>query len=180
MAQELTIDGELYKRRDPLGVWLLSIVTLGIYGLVWYYKVNDEARRFLRDDTIRPGIAVLALFPGALLIVPPFISIYRTAERIVRMEERAQVRRTVEPAIGLLLAFLWGLYHVYYQGHLNVIWDAALAAGAGAIGEVAPPAPPTLAPAPTSAPASPARPLPATPTPPPPEPPASTPPASEA
>jgi hypothetical protein len=130
VALELTIDGQLYKRRDPLAVWLLSIVTLGIYGLVWYYKINDEARRYLRDETIRPGIAVLALFPGALVIVPPFVSIFRTGERVLRMEGRAAIQRTVEPAIGLLLAFLWGLYHFYYQAHLNAVWDAALAAGA--------------------------------------------------
>ncbi len=139
MAEELTIDGQLYKKRGPLAVWLLSIVTLGIYGLVWYYKINDEVRRYLGDDTIRPGIAVLALFPGSLIIVPPFISVYRTGERIDRMEARAGIQRQVEPALGLLLLFLWSLFEVYYQGHLNAVWDSALAAGAR------PSAPPTPA-----------------------------------
>jgi hypothetical protein len=129
MAEELTIDGQVYKKRGPLNVWLLSLITIGIYGLVWYYKINDEARRYLKDESIRPGLAVLALFPGALIIIPPFISIYRAGERIQRMEERAGVSRQVEPVLGLLLLLLWSLYPIYYQAHLNSVWDSALSAG---------------------------------------------------
>ncbi|MGZ4663863.1 MAG: DUF4234 domain-containing protein, partial [Frankiaceae bacterium] len=31
------------KTRGPWAVWLLSIITFGIYFLVWYYKINNEA-----------------------------------------------------------------------------------------------------------------------------------------
>jgi hypothetical protein len=146
MAEELTVDGQLYKKRGPLNVWLLSLITIGIYGLVWYYKVNDEARRYLKDESIRPGLAVLALFPGALIIIPPFISVYRMGERIQRMEERASVHRQVEPVLGLLLLILWSLYPIYYQAHLNSVWDSALSAGAR---QPSVPAPAASGPAPT-------------------------------
>ena len=72
--------------------------------------------------------------------MPPFLSIYRTGERIQRMEERAGIVRTVEPVLGLLLGLLWSLYPIYYQSHLNKVWDAALAAGARAQAVGQPPA----------------------------------------
>src|ERR1700730_16456683 len=65
MATTVVIGNSNYKRRNPLAVWIgLEIITLGIYHLVWWYKINDEARRFLGDPSVRPARSVLALFPG--------------------------------------------------------------------------------------------------------------------
>lgn len=128
MAELVTVEGEQYKRRSPLGVWGLAFITVGIYGLVWYYKTNDEARRYLRDERIRPGIALLAILVGWVLIVPPFISYYRTGERIQRMQERAGVTNQISPAIGLLASFVASLHLVYMQEHLNRVWTAVTAA----------------------------------------------------
>ena len=89
MAELVTIDGQQYKKRDPLGVLGLSFITLGIYWFYWYYMINDEIRRFEKDDTVRPGMALLAITLGWLIIVPPFISVYNTSKHIVRMEERS-------------------------------------------------------------------------------------------
>jgi hypothetical protein len=139
MAEEITIDGELYKKRGPWAVWGLSIITIGIYGLVWYYKINDEARRYLRDESIRPGVSVLAIIPGALILVPPFVSIYRTGQRINRMEEKAGVQRLLEPIIGLIAALFYSLHMPYYQLHLNGVWDASV--GLAALPPPAPGAP---------------------------------------
>jgi hypothetical protein len=136
MATTVTVDGEVYKRRDPLGVIGLVLITLGIYGFVWYYKVNDEARRYLRDESIRPGISLLAVLVGWIVIVPPFISAYRTGERIVRMEQRAGVSNELSPAIFLLLFIVVSFFGgAYLQEHLNRIWDRASSAE--------PPSPPT-------------------------------------
>jgi hypothetical protein len=149
MAEVLVIDGQEFKKRSPWGVWGLNFITIGIYGLVWYYKINDEARRYLRDDTIRPGIALLALIPGFLLIVPPFVSIYRTGQRIDRVEGKAGIQKTVEPILGLLAAFFYSLHLPYYQSHLNTTWDAASAQSRSApvasssTPPVVPPPPPT-------------------------------------
>jgi hypothetical protein len=78
------LDGSAYVKRSPTGAWLLTVATLLVYFFVWYYKINDETRRYLRDDSIRPWHSVLAIFPGVLLVIPYFVSIYRTAERIRR------------------------------------------------------------------------------------------------
>jgi RsiW-degrading membrane proteinase PrsW (M82 family) len=73
VATVVDIDGELYKQRSPTGAWLLTLVTLLVYWFVWYYKINDEARRYLRDHSIKPWVAVLAIFPGLLLLLVPLL-----------------------------------------------------------------------------------------------------------
>jgi hypothetical protein len=126
MAEVLNIGGQEFKKRSPLGVWGLSIITIGIYGFVWWYKINDEARRYLGDENIKPGVSVLALIPGFILLVPPFISTYRTGERIVRMEQKAGVQQQVSPALGILTYIVYWIVGPYYQSHLNKIWDRYL------------------------------------------------------
>lgn len=123
MAEIVTIEGQEYKKRNPLGAWGLTWLTLSVYGFVWYYKINDEARRYLRDETIKPGIALLAILLGWIIIVPPFISYYRTGERIKRMQAQAGMEPPVSPALGLLAAVVLSLHVVYMQEHLNRVWD---------------------------------------------------------
>ena len=74
--------------KQPLVVPGLSLITLGIYGLYWYFKVNEEIKRYTGDQTISPGRSFAAVFPGFLLIVPPFIAYYNTSNHIVRMQQQ--------------------------------------------------------------------------------------------
>jgi uncharacterized protein DUF4234 len=123
MAELIEIGGQQYKRRSPLAAWGLAFLTLGIYSFVYHYKVNDEARRFLGDETIKPGVSVLAVTLGILLIVPPYISYYRTGDRIRRMEQHAGLGNELSPALGLLAALVMILHIPYFQEHLNRIWE---------------------------------------------------------
>ena len=63
------------------------------------------------------------MVPGFILLVPPFVSYFRTGARIVRMEENAGIQKTVEPVLGLIAALVYSLHVVYYQSHLNKIWE---------------------------------------------------------
>jgi hypothetical protein len=113
------------KRRNPVLVWLVwPFITLGIYHLYWWYKINDEARRIDPSIDVNPLLSLLALFPGALIIGPPFVTVYRTGDRIRSMQRAAGRTPDVLPIIGLLLAFLFSLYALYYQISLNGIWSA--------------------------------------------------------
>jgi hypothetical protein len=94
MAEILTIQGQQYKKRSSLGVLGLSFITLSIYFFVWYYKINDEVRRFENDQTISPTRSLMAMIFGWLIIVPPFIAMYNTAKRVQTMETRVGVRQT--------------------------------------------------------------------------------------
>jgi hypothetical protein len=126
MAEIITIEGQPYKKREPLGVLGLSIITLGIYWFYWYYKVNDEIRRFQKDDNVRPGIALLAVTLGWLIIVPPFISVYNTSLHVVQMEQRAGIQQELSPALNVILLLVVAVgVGMYSQEHLNRIWDAS-------------------------------------------------------
>jgi hypothetical protein len=126
VAELVTIEGQQYKRRDPLGVLGLSFITLGIYWLYWYYKVNDEIRRYEKDDSVRPGMALLAITLGWLIIVPPFLSVYNTSKHIVRMEQRVGISQTLSPALNIVLLIVVSIaVSLYSQEHLNKVWDAA-------------------------------------------------------
>ena len=145
MSQTVVIGNQTYKKRNIVGVWLgLPFITLGIYSYVWIYKVNDEARRFLRDDSIKPALSVLAFIPGAILVIPPLVTIYRTGKRIARMEAVGGSPSRASGGLGLLLAFIFTLYPLYYQSHLNGLWDRYV--WAGGVPPTAPPAPPALPP----------------------------------
>ncbi|MEU0660882.1 DUF4234 domain-containing protein [Streptomyces lavendulocolor] len=115
--------GRVGKTRNIFLVWLIwPLITLGIYHLVWYYKVNREARDFDERIDVRPGMAVVAIALGWILIVPPFISVYNTGDRIARMQRAAGMTPTCNPWIGLILVFVFSLHTLYYQQELNRIW----------------------------------------------------------
>ena len=149
MAETVTINGKPYLKRNPLGVLGLTLITLGIYGFYWYYKVNEEIRDVTGDQTISPGRSLLAVVPGFLLIVPPFIAYYNTANHIAQAERQRSVSSEISPAlvIGLMLVGMLGfIVGPYIQEHLNRVWDAASMGGAPvAVGAMqSPPPPPPL------------------------------------
>lgn len=113
------------KRRNPFLVWIVwPFITLGIYHLYWWYKINDEARRLDPSIDVNPVMSLLALFPGGLVIVPAFVTVYRTGDRIRSAQRAAGVAPSVVPIIGLLLMFVVSSYSLYYQFSLNGIWSA--------------------------------------------------------
>jgi hypothetical protein len=139
MAEIVRIGGEEYKKRSPWGAWGLGWLTVFVYVFVWYYKINDEARRYLQDENIKPVLALLALFVPIVNI----ISYYRTGERVVRMEEKAGIQKTVEPILGTIAGLIYFLHIPYYQDHLNKVWDQGAVAGpAGEASASLPPPPP--------------------------------------
>jgi uncharacterized protein DUF4234 len=145
VAEQVMIQGRTYLKRNPLGVLGLTIITLGIYGLYWYYKVNEEIQHYTGDQTISPGRSLLAVIPGFLLIVPPFIAYYNTSNHLVEMQQQRGIASQISPALVVILALvIWIGMAAYVQEHLNRVWDSASAGGS----QLATPPPP---PAPTSA-----------------------------
>jgi hypothetical protein len=125
MAEEVQVGGTRVKIRSPFGVFVLAIVTLGIYYLVWYYKVNRELREAAGID-VDPFVALLAITIGWLIIVPPFVSWYRTFERIQQAQRQAGLTSEANPILGFIL-YLVALYFLpvellYAQDELNKLW----------------------------------------------------------
>ena len=116
------------KIRNPWAVALLPIVTFGIYHLVWWYRINRELRDFGRakgyDLGARPVNSLLALFPGWLIIVPPFITYWRGTKR-VQGASRVAGKDPLSGWLALLLFLVLAMgYWAYLQVSLNDVWRA--------------------------------------------------------
>ena len=115
--------GKIGKTRSPIGVWLLALVTLGVYGYVHWHKVNREIHEYDTSVEVSPAKAVLAFIPGALLCgVPPLVSMYNTGERVNRVQTTAGINPSASGALTLVLGILLGFQGFYVQDQLNKIW----------------------------------------------------------
>lgn len=128
MAETLSISGVEVKKRHPFGPLGLGIITLGIYTLVWYYKINKELYDYTGEGS--PTTSLLAVLIGWVIIVPPFVSMYKTGDRIAAAQAKAGLADRIVPALVLVLAiipianFFWAFY---VQKNLNDVWTAASA-----------------------------------------------------
>jgi hypothetical protein len=130
MAYELQIRNSQarVKIRSPWAVALLPIITLGIYHLVWWYRINRELRDYGQakgyDLGQNPTNSLLALFPGGLIIVPALITYWRGTKRV---QGAAKVAGT-EPPNGWISLVLYVIVSIgfwaYLQVSLNQLWRA--------------------------------------------------------
>ncbi len=121
------------KIRNPLGVLGLGIITLGIYHIFWWYFINREMADYGQANDVpelgdNPMLSVIAITFGALIIIPPFVSLWRTLKRI----ETAQNRALGSNNIGVLLLFILIFIPLanlavfpIMQSNLNQVWETA-------------------------------------------------------
>jgi Domain of unknown function (DUF4234) len=138
MAEELQIAGTTAtaKVRNPLGTVGLSIITLGVYYLFWWYFINREMRDLGRARNVdlgqNPANSVLALFPGSIIIVPAIVTLWTTSARIESSQEAVGIDRRVSGPIIFILLLLIGPVGIWYaQSELNKAWEAQRSAAAG-------------------------------------------------
>jgi len=115
MAQEIEFGpaGAAGKIRSFWVGFGLSLITLGIYGICWYYFVNDELKDIgqAKDDgnlgQSSPALSVTALLVGGYLIVPPVLSVYNYGQRIRRAQRLGGIPRAeqINPTLAVLLMF---------------------------------------------------------------------------
>ena len=129
MAEEVQLAGagSTAKLRHPVAVAILSVVTLGIYLVFWWYFVNRELADFGRARGTTelgdsPGKSTLALFPGALLIVPAIWTTVTTFKR-VQAAQRLTDQSPVNGWLGLVLyVVITPALYAYMQSGLNGAW----------------------------------------------------------
>jgi hypothetical protein len=152
MAYEMQIRGtqDRVKIRSPWAAALLPIITLGIYHLVWWYRINRELRDYGKakgyDLGQNPTNSVLALFPGGIIIVPALITYWRGTKRVMgasRLGGQEPLSGWIAIILYLLISpALWA----YIQVSLNHLWQAEADAieGQPAPPELSDPMPPPL------------------------------------
>src|SRR4051795_2003759 len=134
MAEEVQIAGTpaTAKIRSPWGPALLPIITLGIYAIFWYYFINREMRdlgRAHNTDELgeSPGMSVLAVTLGALIIVPAIISVLHTFRRLQAAQRLTGVAPQANGWLALVMALLISpVFYAYEQVELNKVWRNAL------------------------------------------------------
>lgn len=141
MATTLTLRGVPVKRRNPWGAWALNLVTLGIYGIVYWNRINVELRDYsaaierpFRND---PNVSVIAMFLGSIVLIPFVVTIATTTRRVSDLQlivRSTRGREPVSPTVAVLLGILLSAHIVYLQRSLNEIWDAEAAAAPQPLG----------------------------------------------
>ncbi|MFE9822465.1 DUF4234 domain-containing protein [Streptomyces sp. NPDC005791] len=119
------LSGLAMKRRGPVAVWLgLTLITLGIYQLVWYFKIHKELQEFDRRQNLKPGGSVLVLVFLGWTVIAPLISFRNTGKAIADAQRAAGLPVTCSPATSMWLMFVFGLNVWYMQRQLNLVTDA--------------------------------------------------------
>jgi hypothetical protein len=116
-----TASGRQMKHRSPIGVWLLGLVTFGIYPLVYWYKVHAELGLFDPRREVRPVFELMSVWLLGFTIVLPILSILHLAERIRNAQTAVGLTEDCSGGLGLLFAILSGTHVIYYQSKLNQV-----------------------------------------------------------
>jgi len=125
----------MVRKQGAWGVWWLSILTISIYYLVWYGRVNRELCAVLGTEVPSDGKAWSQIVP-----IFGIIGLARTAERLNLALAQAGATERVSPITACLLAPMWFASHPrYLQRRMNTLADA-LAARTAAGTPVAAPA----------------------------------------
>jgi Domain of unknown function (DUF4234) len=127
-AEEVQIAGTqaTAKLRSPVWVAVLGLVTLGIYSLFWWYFINREMADLGRAKGVdlgdSPAKSVLAIIPGALIIVPAIMTLYNTFKRGHTAQGTVGVPQ-LNGWIALLLLLVFSpAAYAYLQSELNKVW----------------------------------------------------------
>jgi hypothetical protein len=130
MAEEIRIPGSegTAKIRNLWAVALLPFITFAIYYVYWWYQINRELRDYGRAKNTdelgtSPVSSLLAIFPGALILIPALVTTYRGFKRV----QAAQRLNDLEPLngwIGLILyVVISPAFFAYVQSGLNGVWQ---------------------------------------------------------
>jgi len=112
------------KRRNPLGAGLgLPIITLGIYGMVWFVKVNVELVRFNPHRRFNTVSAIMSMFFGVVTLgIWNWVVWVKLAGHIGDAQQSAGLRPTCTAGMAFIMALI-GFGPFYYQTELNKIID---------------------------------------------------------
>jgi hypothetical protein len=124
--------GTTAKVRNPLGVIGLNIITLGIYGIFYWYFINREMADLGRargrpDLGDNPVMSVLAVTIGGLIIIPAIVSFWNTLKRIETSQDVTMGSNNFSPVLCVILVLLIitsPIATYLMQSNLNQSWRA--------------------------------------------------------
>lgn len=102
-----------------MGAWWLSLVTFGIYYLIWYVKVNKEIAR-LSDNTIHVG--AFGLWLSQCTPIAGWISLSNTSKRLTTVQQCRGLVPTTTGGMVILSSLWFGSHQRYLQRRLNATY----------------------------------------------------------
>ena len=118
------------KVRGPLWVAIWSTVTLGIYGIYWFYATAKDLSEYGKakgyDLGQNPTMSLLAiLFGWILLAIPTIIALVRFHKRIQQAQRIAGSPEQLNGWLVLVLMLVFSpAAYAYDQSELNKAWGA--------------------------------------------------------
>lgn len=99
-------------RRAPATVWILAIVTLGIYALIWFYKTKEEMKQKFG-----------AKIPSLILVIIPIANLYFLWQWAGGVEKASggKYSQGIAFVLVLLVPFFFGAWII--QGAFNEASD---------------------------------------------------------
>jgi hypothetical protein len=103
---------------------ILTLITCGIYGLIWVYRIGNDLRNSLGGDDPRPGVDLL-LFILTCGLWGVYLS-YKYPSLINDLKRRAHLPKSDLPIASVVLSiFGLGLISLaLVQNDLNKVWRA--------------------------------------------------------
>jgi hypothetical protein len=118
MASPAVAPGPVGKIRSPLVVILLSLITLGIYTIYWFYRVFDDLKA-------REGVGIGGIIGLVIALVVAPVNWFVLPSEVGALYERAGRPKPVSGITGLwfLLPLVGAIVWVYkVQGAMNRVW----------------------------------------------------------
>lgn len=106
------------KKRSIFGWVFLSVITLGICFLVWFFKISKETIRYLKiEDVDRPGINLL------FFIITVGLYTFWWNYKISRYISTIERKNDIEPdLLAPIFSMTFGL--ILHQSRLNMVVSA--------------------------------------------------------
>ena len=107
---------------NPITVVILSMVTCGIYPLVWMFKRAAEINTFLGREEIKTTHLILGLFCFPFIL----LGLWKLIKALPEMGQKAGIR--IEDRSALLMVCALCVAPAFYylvQNDLNAIWQAS-------------------------------------------------------
>lgn len=117
------------KIRSPWTVWCLSVLTLGVYYLVWYVRLNKEITSVAGVDVT---VGTVGLWLSQCVPIANWVGLAHTARRLRTALERAGAEPSVSAGRTILASLWFGSHILALQRRTNDLWrvleDRAVAA----------------------------------------------------
>jgi len=119
MSQTFTAPAAIGKIRSPWGVWWLTLLTAGIYYLVWYVKLNKEIARASGPDV---RVEPFGLWFSQCIPIAAWMSLANTASRLNTAQHRRGTAPTTSGGMAILSTLWFWSQTRYLQRRANALW----------------------------------------------------------